>query len=222
MLYYWMWQRGIVGFIRKAGIDFDIVHNVNFHNDWTISYLHQLGKPFVWGPVGHHPLIPSQFLAPFHKSYYVKDRLAWLVKHYFWRFSPSFANAMKSATYVIGMNHSVRSVLPVVPKNYGIMPSVATEDFGCAAFDPKVKFTVISAGRLVPLKGFDLTIQSFADFYCKLTPDAQAKTNLLIIGQGPELPLLQKMASEVGVGAAVEFIPWMERKALMGLFQNAS
>ena len=47
MLYYWMWQFGIVSFIKKQSIDFDIVHNVNFHNDWTPSYLWKLNKPFV-------------------------------------------------------------------------------------------------------------------------------------------------------------------------------
>jgi hypothetical protein len=60
MLYYWMWQRGIVGFIQKKGFVFDIAHNLNFHNDWTPSYLWKLNKPFVWGPVGHHPKIPTQ------------------------------------------------------------------------------------------------------------------------------------------------------------------
>ena len=59
MLYYWMWQKGVIGFVTKQNLTFDIAHNLNFHNDWTPSYLWKLGKPFVWGPVGHHPLIPA-------------------------------------------------------------------------------------------------------------------------------------------------------------------
>ena len=39
MLYYLMWQRGVVGFIRQQNIEFDLVHNLNFHNDWTPSFL---------------------------------------------------------------------------------------------------------------------------------------------------------------------------------------
>ena len=34
MLYYWMWQKAMPKFILKQKIDFDIVHNLNFHNDW--------------------------------------------------------------------------------------------------------------------------------------------------------------------------------------------
>lgn len=62
MLYYLMWQRGIVGFIKRQKLAFDNAHNLNFHNDWTPSFLWKLEKPFVWGPVGHHPSIPSQYL----------------------------------------------------------------------------------------------------------------------------------------------------------------
>jgi len=49
-------------FHKKQKITYDIVHNINFHNDWTPSYLHQLNKPFVWGPIGHHSKIPRQYL----------------------------------------------------------------------------------------------------------------------------------------------------------------
>ena len=61
MLYYLMWQKGIVGFIKKQNIEFDITHNLNFHNDWSPSYIWKLDKPFVWGPVGHHPEIPIYY-----------------------------------------------------------------------------------------------------------------------------------------------------------------
>ena len=44
MLYYYMWQKGIVSFIKKKNINFDIAHNVNFHNDWTPTFLYQLKK----------------------------------------------------------------------------------------------------------------------------------------------------------------------------------
>ncbi len=65
MLYYWMWQIAMPGFIRKTGVNFDVVHNLNFHNDWTPSYLWKLNKPMVWGPIGHHPRIPSRYLASY-------------------------------------------------------------------------------------------------------------------------------------------------------------
>jgi hypothetical protein len=50
MFYYLLWQKGIVSFIKNQKIQYDIVHNVNFHNDWTPSFLWKLGKTFCVGP----------------------------------------------------------------------------------------------------------------------------------------------------------------------------
>jgi len=34
----------------------------------------------VWGPIGHHPVIPAQYLKPYSVKYYLKDRATWLIK----------------------------------------------------------------------------------------------------------------------------------------------
>ena len=120
----------VVGFIKKQKIHFDIVHNMNFHNDWTPSYLWKLNKPFVWGPIGHHPLIPGQYLAPYKWSYWVKDRLTWLVKLFFWNSSFALKSTVKKADYIFCMNQSVAGVLDLKENKYSVMPSVATEDLG--------------------------------------------------------------------------------------------
>ena len=61
MLYFYLWQLGLPFWVKNKNWKFDISHNLNFHNDWTPTFLWVLGKPFVWGPVGHHPAIPSEF-----------------------------------------------------------------------------------------------------------------------------------------------------------------
>lgn len=221
MLYYWMWQRMLPSFIKKQNIDFDIVHNVNFHNDWTPSYLWKLNKPFVWGPVGHHPLIPSAYLKGYKKSYLIKDRLTWLVKKYFWKVSPSLKQTVKHSNHIICMNQSVPEVLKM-QNNYSIAPSVATQDFGFDMDTKKEKFTLITAGRLVPLKGFDLTISSFAGFINNLNPSQREKCELVIVGSGPELPYYKQMADKYHVGPYVKFIEWIERNQLMNLFKKSS
>lgn len=62
MLYYFIWQLCVVGFIQKRKLSFDIVHNLNFYYDWIPSFLWRLKKPFVWGPIGFQPKIPKQYL----------------------------------------------------------------------------------------------------------------------------------------------------------------
>ncbi|WP_165851331.1 glycosyltransferase family 4 protein [Brumimicrobium aurantiacum] len=222
MLYYVMWQRGIVQFIKKQNINFDIAHNLNFHNDWTPSFLYKLKKPMVWGPVGHHPMIPKQYLAPYAKKYLLIDRLTWLIKKYFWKLSFSLKSTVKYADHILCMNHSVPDVLSPKTK-YSVTPSVATQDFGWNdAEDLDDKFTLISAGRLVPLKGFDLTIQAFANFYHQLNKFEQEKCQLLIVGSGPEEQLLKDLAVKLKVENQINFINWIERDELMKKFKTSS
>lgn len=222
MLYYYMWQKGIVPFIKKQDIAIDIVHNLNFHNDWTPSFLWQLNKPFVWGPIGHHPLIPSVYLKPFATSYFIKDRLTWLVKKYFWTLSISLNKTQKRANHILCMNSSVAKVLNL-KNNFSIIPSVATQDFGWKNKEHNIEqFTLISAGRFVPLKGFDLTIRSFAQFMTTLDSEEKKNCKLLLIGSGPEKKLLQSIATDLKVDQYIQFISWIERDQLMEQYKTSS
>jgi glycosyltransferase involved in cell wall biosynthesis len=222
MLYYWMWQFGIVAFIRKNVSQFDIAHNLNFHNDWTPSHLHKLGKPFVWGPVGHHPKIPTQYLKTYKPSYRIKDRLIWWVKNYFWNYSPALSRTIKEADHIFCMNNSVPKTLRL-KNRFTIMPSVATEDFG---WDKRIvdgeRFTLISAGRFVPLKGFDLSIHSFAAFLNSIPENKKELCELVLVGQGPEEKYFKQLASSYGIEKNLRFISWIERGQLMKLFRGAS
>ena len=222
MLYYWLWQYMVVGFIKKQKIHFDIVHNMNFHNDWTPSYLWKLNKPFVWGPIGHHPLIPGQYLAPYKWSYWVKDRLTWLVKLFFWNSSFALKSTVKKADYIFCMNQSVAGVLDLKENKYSVMPSVATEDFGCDKMEIEDKFTLISAGRLVPLKGYDLSILAFADFVNQLPRTHRNNCELVIVGSGPERENYYQLAVKNKVSANVKFIDWIDRKDLLELYKKSS
>ncbi len=220
MLYYWMWQKGIVGFIKKHSVKFDIVHNVNFHNDWTPSYLWKLGKPFIWGPVGHHPLIPKQYFSLYKKSYFIKDRLTWAIKLFFWNASLALSRTAHKANFVVAMNKSVADQLPLKPGKNSVIPSVATEDFGYDLNRIKDSFTLISAGRLVPLKGFDLTILAFSKFLKNL--DDISNIFLKIVGSGPELALYKQLCKQENIEQNVTFIEWIDRKDLLEMYKDAS
>jgi glycosyltransferase involved in cell wall biosynthesis len=222
MLYYWMWQRGVVGFIQKQNLTFDIVHNLNFHNDWTPSYLWKLNKPFVWGPIGHHPLIPKQYLKRYKSAYWFKDRFAWMIKKLFWKKSIALKNTIRHADHIFCMNTSVKDQLQLDQNQMSIMPSVATQDFGEKnTINPK-KFTLITAGRLVPLKGFDLSILAFASFLKPIPVAYRKNCELIIVGTGPELSFYKKLCSENNISQYVKFIDWLKRDALMELFKSST
>lgn len=222
MLYYTMWQRGIVSFIKKQKVDFDIVHNVNFHNDWTPSYLWKLEKPMVWGPIGHHPIIPAQYLKPYSLHYFIKDRATWLVKKMFWTVSLSLKKTVKKADHILCMNSGVAKMLPLKNKSFTIQPSVATEDFYKHDIPNKENFHLISVGRFVPLKGFDLTIRSFVEFLKTLDENQKKECKLTLVGTGPEKQFYKKIIAENQVDAFVEIIEWIDRKDLMKLYEKAA
>lgn len=221
MLYYLLWQYGVYRHIRKNKIQCDIVHNLNFHNDWTPSFLWKLNVPFVWGPVGHHPAIPPSFLKKADFKTRMLEWSKWKIKKAFWNLSPALRATVKNADHIFCMNSEAPKVLGL-KSGYSIVPSVATQDFGKGQRENHPSFTIISAGRLVPLKGFDLTIQSFSLFCEKLNVEERSGVKLLIIGSGPDQRELEQLAQRGGHADKITFIPWIDRSDLMKLFRESS
>lgn len=220
LLYFWMWQYALPRFIRQQRLRFDLVHSVNFHNDWIPSYLWKLNKPFVYGPIGHHPAIPTAFIKN-RPAYFVRDRITLLIKKSFWKSSRALRRGIEKADHVFCINSDVRTVHPYL-QNWSVMPAVATQDFGWQPVTSPADFTLLAAGRLVPLKGFDLAVEAFSRFVNSLPQDQRKHCLFRIVGSGPELPLLKKIAHHHNTSDFIEFIPWMERTALMRIFKTSS
>lgn len=223
LLYYYLWQFFMPRFVRRQKLEFDIVHNLNFHNDWTPSRLWLLRKPFVWGPIGHHPRIPKNYvLHVYGIRNYVLEYLKWMTKKFFWNLDPMLRQTVYHADAVLAMNTSVANVLPLKNKNVFMMPSVSSENMAVSNKQRNENFTVLSAGRFVPLKGFDITVKSFARFYYGLSATEKEKTKLVLVGDGPYKNYLQKQVVELEIWQSVEFIAWMDRNELKNVYADAS
>lgn len=223
MLYYYLWQLYLPFWVLTQKVSYDIVHNVNFHNDWTPTLLWILGKPLVWGPVGHHSKIPKAFIKPIYgMKAYVKDRATWALKKVFWNLDPFLRAGSIMSKKVLVMNSDVQKRLSINASKVVRLPSVATED-NCGNFISKKgsTFHLISVGRFVPLKGFDVTIRAFAHFYHQLTTVQKEKTSLTLVGSGPELPLLEKIIKNCKVEGRVKIIQWIPRNELMDIYRKA-
>lgn len=216
LLYFYHWQRSVVGFIKRKNLNFDLVHNLNFHNDWTPTFLWKLSKPLIWGPVGHHSPIQTQFSDWYNPTLTALDFTKKLVKSLV-RFLPGWKAAHKHTTLLLKMNST--AVQFTQTQNTFIMPSVGIED--TENLKPRKhntnKLDLISIGRLVPLKGFDLTIEAFAQINKKY-PFA----TLTIVGSGPEEARLKQLAATLGVSENIVWHSWMDRSALWNLYQQAN
>lgn len=222
LLYFYLWQRNIVRFIKSKNIEFDILHNVNFHNDWTPTFLWKLNKPLVWGPVGHHPLIPKQYFKFYSLKFYWKDKLTWYVKKIFWNFSPSLKKSVKNSNHIWCMNSEVPNVLKLQEPKFSVYPSIASEDFSNEDIPEKEKFNILSVGRFVPLKGFDLTINAFVGFLNQISDEKKSECKLTLVGTGNEKKLYQQLISEYNIEKYVEIIEWIDRTSLMEIYKKSS
>jgi glycosyltransferase involved in cell wall biosynthesis len=223
LLYYYMWQYFLPAFVKRQKLEFDIVHNLNFHNDWTPSRLWVLRKPFVWGPIGHHSKIPKDYiLHVYGYRQYFTEQLKWMTKKYFWQVDPLLRQTVNHADTVLAMNSSVAKVLQIPEAKVVRMPSVSTEAPGEKL--PHIsngKFTILSAGRFVPLKGFDITIKSFARFRSQLPVVQQDKVELVLVGDGPYKEQLVKLTEELYIQKQVRFIKWLDREDYKQLYANS-
>jgi glycosyltransferase involved in cell wall biosynthesis len=222
MLYYYLWQFFMPYYIRKKRLEFDIVHNVNFHNDWTPSRLWTLNKPFVWGPIGHHPRIPKNYIIHVYgRRQYIMEQLKWQVKKLFWNIDPFLKQTVKHADAVLAMNSSVTGVLPIAKERMVNMSSVSSEAHAAPIEKGENHFTILSAGRFVPLKGFDITVKSFARFYHQLHEHDKSNTKLVLVGDGPYKKYLKQLVSDLMLDDAVEFIEWIGRNELKELYRSS-
>lgn len=222
-LYFYIWQFCVALWLKQKKLSFDIAHSVNFHSNWTPSFLWILGKPFVWGPVGNHPLIPKQYiLSVYGKKAFIKDRLLWAVKWCFWNLDPFLYICRKKAAKVFCVNTQAAEKLRLPLSKAIAMPAVATEAPNMATAATDGLFTVLSVGRFVPLKGFDITIRAFAQFYNMLSPLQCGKAKLIIIGTGPEKQKLQQLILSENMQHCIQLVEWMPRAAVIQQFQQSS
>lgn len=221
MLYYLLWQFFLPRFVKKTHIEFDVVHNLNFHNDWTPSFLWKLGKPMVWGPVGHHPLIPSAYLSHNFMDQ-VKDRLKWFVKNYFWKHDPFLKKTLSKSDKVLVMHSQVEGVLGLEADRKVDLSQVAATDVSYIKPQLKDKFTVLSVGRFVSLKGFEIALKAFIQFYQTLNEDQKANVKFKMIGKGPDEDKLKALIQKYDLNDSVEILNWMSKTDLDKEYRKAS
>jgi glycosyltransferase involved in cell wall biosynthesis len=149
------------------------------------------------------------------------DRIRWLAKTLFWKLDPFVLLTKKKAERIIAINTDVNKQLKVNSGKLVLMPAVATEDMQ-GIRPPGRGFQVISVGRFVALKGFDITIRAFAAFFKRLDENDRNQVKLVLVGNGPELGFLHSLCESEGVGRQVQFIPWIERAAIRDLYLEST
>jgi glycosyltransferase involved in cell wall biosynthesis len=77
-------------------------------------------------------------------------------------------------------------------------------------------FRLLTAGRFVPLKGFDLAVRAFCVLVHSLKQQGhENQPQLSIVGEGPERSRLQALITQLHLENQVHLVSWMTRDELL-------
>ena len=210
-IYAYLWQIKAYFVAKKLHkkFNFDIFHHITYANDWMASYIGALLPiPYIRGPSGGAHKVPKAFL----KNYTFEEKLVEKIRsvgQWIFRHDPFFIISQNRVKKILVCNKEAYNALK---KNWRekaeFFPvnGISKEDLSVRGYERvNGRFKIITAGKLLKIKSFDLAIKTF-EIFNKKFPESE----FIIVGDGPELEKLKKLA-----GGRVKFEKWMLRKKLL-------
>jgi glycosyltransferase involved in cell wall biosynthesis len=216
-IYAYLWQIKAYFVSKKLHKenDFDVFHHITYANDWMASFIGALlPVPYIRGPGGGAHRVPKEFA----KEYPVKERLAQKIRsigQWIFRHDLFFIIGQNKAKVILVCNKEAFNALPKKWKEKAqLFPvnGVSLKDLsllGTKTENENNNFLILTAGKLIKIKGFDLAIKSF-----KIFSDKISDAKLIIVGDGPELQNLKKLSRELKLEDKIIFENWVPREKL--------
>jgi len=215
-VYFWQMKAYFTAHILHRKFHFDVFHHLTYANDWMASFIGALLPiPYIRGPGGGAHRVPKNFLSEFSFSSRIFQYLR-SIGQWFFRHDPFFIISQHRALAILVCN---RESFEAIPKKWQnktyLFPvnGISREDLDSLSKSKKIdnnKFKVLSAGKLLPIKGFSLAIKSFKTFIDKF-PEAE----FIIIGDGPELSRLKILVQKLKIEDKIHFKNWMLRSEFL-------
>lgn len=228
-IYYYLWMFGAVLKLWRRRSEFQIIHHITFVNDWLPSLFILLKNKenyFVWGPIGSHDSISSKFLNSERER--VIERARILLQKIFRTFDLFFWLCKLKSDLIIGINENVANKIKINHSNLGkfrCLPAIAVKEdeltFKKIINERPEKFKIISVGRLMYIKNFKLTLNSYA-FFLKLIPiEEKNKIELIIIGDGELRKELKMFVKDLKIDNNVTFKGHMNQNEVLANFKDS-
>jgi glycosyltransferase involved in cell wall biosynthesis len=216
-LYYSLWQ--ILAY-RKARrlhreVGFDLAHHVTFVNYWLPIFLPLLPIPFVWGPVGGGESTPRSFRGFFGLRGRVYEAARDLARALA-ELSPFVRIAARRAAIALATTKETAARLEALGcKRVSILPEAALpiseiNELRAISSCGSGTFRVLSLGRFLHWKAFELGLRAFARFQARV-PNAE----YWFIGDGPEQRSLERLSRELGIQDKVVFWGFLSRDRVL-------
>lgn len=207
----------------KAG-EFDVVHRVTPLSPIVPSLLarrlKEIGVPFMLGPLNGGVPWPKEFDSERRRE---REWLSYLRHLHSW-IPGRTATFRHSAAILVGSRHTESEV----PAEYHAKTHYIAENaidptrfFGTApVWDGIGPLHCVFVGRLVPYKGADMLVEALEPYLIS------GRATLSIVGDGPEKPVLDHMATRIqelvpGRAPPVRMLGWLEHAMVQDILKQS-
>lgn len=210
-LYYYLWQVGALGVARRAHRrhGFHLVHHATFVRYWTPTFMTYLNVPLVWGPVGgaEHP--PKDLLRGFTARTRWRERVR-MAARWIGERDPFVRRCARRCEVAIATTpDSGNRLRRLGARNIEVAPesgltAMELSMLGSMSKPPGGTFVCMSLGRHLPVKGFDLALEAFAQA-------AVPNSRYILVGAGPETGRLKLLTQRLEISHQVLFTGQLSR-----------
>jgi glycosyltransferase involved in cell wall biosynthesis len=182
---YFLWQRKILrtALCLNREVNFDLIHHVTWGSLKIGSFLYNLKKPMVFGPVGggqKAPLHFKEYLANDFKKEKLRNKISFNLA----RFNPLTKTIIKKCKVLVTNQDTLDFVNQLGCKSAELVFDAAIEENNLPKYLAKSdngKFELLWIGRIYDFKGLRLILAALN----KIPEDKLNKIALTILGDGP-------------------------------------
>ncbi|OOQ57765.1 glycosyltransferase [Mucilaginibacter pedocola] len=218
---YYLWQKQALKAAQEIAktVDIDVVHQLGPIGFREPGFLHQLGKPLVWGPIGGMKIMDGELIATLP----VKARLKFIVKNYINRYQLGYSFRIKAAFEKADVLISAtllgrETIWQRFNRDSYYLPEQAA---ACRVTPAADKFNNIDrqvdlvwSGSLIHRKNLKLCIDALAAL-------KQNNWKLHVLGDGPLRNELENYATTKGIAGNITFYGHLPRKQALQIMVNA-
>jgi len=207
-LYYAWWQRSIIHTARALHRKhhFHLAHHVTLSRYWVGSSLVDLGIPFIWGPVGAGERPPTQMLKGLPLKYQLAAGIRTATQAVFEHSMLLRRTARKASLAFVSTQDTLKRLQKLGVQDIRVLPQISFDESRLRCLEahrvspPTDRLLLVSAGRLLYWKGFDLAIRAVAELTRRGVP-----VDYEILNTGPMQGFLESLARELQVSDKVKF-----------------